>query len=165
MSYVELAASALMAPECVLIVAAMMAATISPIRPCGIRSMMNVGKIWSACGNAWPLYTTQSPSPTNRKSVICAKTATPLPMIATCACLSERLDSKRCTMIWSAPCDAIARNAPPIKPANIVCGRSMPAYQSIACNLPAAPARSRIVLQPPSTARPSSTMAAMPPIT
>jgi hypothetical protein len=42
---VEDAASALIAPECVLIVAAMMAATIRPIRPCGMRSMIYVGKI------------------------------------------------------------------------------------------------------------------------
>ena len=44
-------------------------------------------------------------------------------------------------MIWSAPCEAIARNAPPMRPANIVCGRSNPVYQSMACSLPGGTSR------------------------
>jgi hypothetical protein len=53
-------------------------------------------------------------------------TATPLPMIAICASFSDRDDSSRCTMSWSAPCDAIERNAPPIRPAKSVLGWSNP---------------------------------------
>ena len=45
MSCVVAPASELIAPECVLIVAATMAATISPTSPGGMCSRMNVGKI------------------------------------------------------------------------------------------------------------------------
>ena len=46
------AASELIAPECVLIVAARIAATINPSSPGGMFSTMNVGKIASVAGNA-----------------------------------------------------------------------------------------------------------------
>ena len=54
-----------------------------------------------------------------------------------------RDDSSRCTMSWSAPCDAMARKAPPISPAQIVCGRSSPVYESMHLQLArgAAPGR------------------------
>ena len=51
MSCVDAAASELIAPECVLIVAASTAASSSPTSPCGIWSTMNVGKIASGVGN------------------------------------------------------------------------------------------------------------------
>ena len=92
------AASELMAPEWVLIVAARMAATMRPVRPDGIRSMMNVGKIASAAANGRPWYRTNSPTPTRRKSAICASTTKPLPMIARWASRRLRDDSNRCTI-------------------------------------------------------------------
>ena len=61
MSCVVAAASELIVPECVLIVAATIAATMRPSRPGGMRSTMNVGKIWSAAGNSRPPYSTHSP--------------------------------------------------------------------------------------------------------
>ena len=68
-------------------------------------------------------------------------------------------------MSWSAPCDAIARKAPPIRPAKIVCGRSRPVYRSIALSLFAADACPMMPPHPPATERPSSTTAEMPPST
>jgi hypothetical protein len=54
MSCVVAAESELMAPECVLIVAAMIAATIRPTRPGGMCSMMKVGNTASAALNVLP---------------------------------------------------------------------------------------------------------------
>ncbi len=54
MSWIEAAASELMAPECVLIVAAMIAATMRPSNPVGMCSTMKVGKITSELSNARP---------------------------------------------------------------------------------------------------------------
>ena len=66
MSCVVAAASELIAPECVLIVAATIAATISPTSPCGMCSTMNVGKIWSGAGNVRPSI--ERPEPERRSS-------------------------------------------------------------------------------------------------
>jgi hypothetical protein len=54
MSCVVAPASELIAPECVLIVAATIAATISPTSPDGMCSRMNDGKIWSVAGKICP---------------------------------------------------------------------------------------------------------------
>ena len=61
MSCVDAAASELIAPECVLIVAASTAASSRPTRPCGIWSTMNVGKIASGVGNV--LAAVERPEP------------------------------------------------------------------------------------------------------
>jgi len=50
----------------------------------------------------------------------------PLPMSALRESLRLEAASNRCTITWSAPCDAIERNAPPINPAKSVYGLSKP---------------------------------------
>ena len=80
MSCVVAAASELIAPACVLIVAATIAATTRPSKPGGIRSTMKVGKTASGAAKLRPCITDQSPIPINRKRVNCANTAIPLPI-------------------------------------------------------------------------------------
>ena len=105
---------------------------------------MNVGKMLSGGGErAVHRSSAHRPMPTNRNSAICTNTTMPLPMIARCASRRFFDDSRRCTMSWSAPCDAIDRNAPPMRPAQIVCGSVESSEKSMACELAggAAPGR------------------------
>ena len=69
-----------------------------------------------------PSKNAASATPMVRKSANCAMTTTPLPTRAFCASRSPRQASRRCTMSWSAPWLAIARNAPPMTPAHSVYG-------------------------------------------
>ena len=86
MSFVAAAASELIAPECVLIVAATIAATIRPSSPAGMCSTMNVGKIASVASKCRRLVKApRARAPITRNSVNCTNTAKPLPMIARCA--------------------------------------------------------------------------------
>ena len=64
-------------------------------------------------------------------------------------------------MSWSAPCDAIERNAPPMSPAHRVCGLSKASVKSKMRSFPLALASEKIPPQPFGAACPIRMMAAI----
>ena len=84
-----------------------------------------------------------------RNSVNCSSTTPPLASSDTRASRRFFAASRRCTINWSVPCDAIVRNAPPIRPAQKVYVVVRFIAKLNTCSLPAAPVTACTVVHPP----------------
>ena len=148
--------------------AARIAATSTPTTPTGSFVTMNSPnasslRVPDGTSNHPACLAANSPIPTHRNSRNCTRIVNPLSTSATRACLSDRAQRYRCTIIWSAPWLAIVNTVPPTSPAQNVNAFDRVGVKSNRSNLWAdSPTRTNSA-QPPGSSRRITTPASTAP--